>query len=97
MGAKRFRTTSDLVRFGANLRVACACGHVAVIDGHELDQLRRERRWPLPLGYTTDKLRCSRCGRRPASALPSPSDPTVRVGPTLSERVSGARARRDEP
>lgn len=96
MGTKRFETTYDLVRFGANLRVVCSCGRVAVIDGRQLDQMRRNRGWPISLGYVPRKLRCSKCGRSPASALPSPNEPTVRIGPTMLERAAANRSDRDK-
>lgn len=95
MGTKKFDTIWDLVRHGANLQVWCKCGHIAVIDRHQLDHMQRHRRWPAPLGYLHSKLRCAKCGRRPTKISPSPNDPTVRIGPSLADAV--AARRREEP
>ncbi|PXA98490.1 hypothetical protein DMC47_08295 [Nostoc sp. 3335mG] len=94
MGTKRFDTSWDLVRHGANLQVWCECGHVAVIDSNQLDYMRQQRNWPRPLGYLRGKLTCAKCGQRPTKLSPTPNDPTVRIGPSLAEAV--AMARRDE-
>lgn len=96
MGAKRIETTWDLVRFGANLRVTCRCGHVATIDGGQVDRMRAKRNWPRPLGYLADKLICSKCGRRPIAVDLTANDPTIRIGPSLGEELAERRAR-DEP
>ncbi len=91
MGNKRFDTTFDLVRHGANLRVQCRCGRDVVIDGHQLDQMRRDRRWPVMLGEVARRLRCRVCGDRPARALPTPRDATIRIGPTMIEKALRAK------
>lgn len=95
MGQKHFRTTWDLVRHGANLRVRCRCGHVATIAGAEIDHMRSARHWPKPIGYLADKLRCSRCGRRPIALDPTANDPTVKIGPSLAD-IMAANSARDE-
>ncbi len=95
MGAKHFRTTWDLVRHGANLRVRCRCGHVATIASDEIDRMRSVRRWPHPLGYLTDKLRCSKCGRRPIAVDPTANDPTIKIGPSLTD-IMTANSAKDE-
>ncbi|KQN77863.1 hypothetical protein ASE91_14180 [Sphingomonas sp. Leaf62] len=92
MGNKSFRTTFDLIRFGANLRVLCRCGNQAILDGEQVDHVRRTRKWPMPLGYFVDRLTCSKCGRRPSSALPYPGDPTVRIGPSMLEDAAALRS-----
>lgn len=93
MGVKHFRTTWDLVRHGANLRVRCRCGHVATIAGDEIDRMRSVRRWPHPLGYLTDKLRCSKCGRRPIAVDPTANAPTIKIGPSLTDIMAGNSAK----
>ena len=96
MGTKRIETTWDLVRFGANLRVTCRCGHVATIAGAEIDYMRSKRRWPQPLGYLRDKFRCSKCGRRPIAVDLTANDPTVKIGTSLAD-IMAANAAKDEP
>lgn len=96
MGTKRIETTWDLIRFGANLRVTCRCGHVVTINGSEIDHVRRARNWPRPLGYLREKLVCSKCGRRPIAVDPTANDPTIRIGLTVSDRTTANRTERDE-
>lgn len=96
MGTKRIETTWDLVRFGANLRVKCRCGHVATIAGDEVDRMRAKRNWPRPLGYLRDKLVCSKCGRRPTAVNLTANGPTIRIGSTLANELA-ARRTPDEP
>ncbi len=95
MGTKRIETTWDLVRFGANLRVRCRCGHVATIAGTEIDFMRSKRRWPHPLGYLRNKFRCSKCGRRPIAVDLTANDPTVKIGPSLAD-IMAANSAKDE-
>ncbi|KQM76719.1 hypothetical protein ASE70_08075 [Sphingomonas sp. Leaf22] len=95
MGTKKFNSIWDLVRHGANLQVWCACGHIAVIDRHQLDHMKRTRNWPAPIGYLCGKLRCAKCGRRPTKVSPSANDPTVRIGPSLADVI--ATQAQDEP
>ncbi|KQN00551.1 hypothetical protein [Sphingomonas sp. Leaf25] len=85
MGMKRFETVGDLCRFGANLRVVCRCGHVAIIDNEQLHHQYMRRHWPSSLGTVVMKLKCSRCGCPPKEWSPSPREATIRIGPTVME------------
>lgn len=70
MSTKHIRTTADLVRFGAGLRIDCTgCGASRTVNGFEAGQLAGVR----PLGELQLKLKCRRCGaRRPTLAILPP-------------------------
>jgi ribosomal protein L44E len=63
MSTKHIRTTADLVRFGAGLRIECAsCGAARTVDGFEAGKLAGVQ----PIEVLRRRLRCSRCGTRDA-------------------------------
>jgi hypothetical protein len=71
MSTKHIRTTADLVRFGAALRVDCGnCGATRTLDGLELGRIAGA----VALRSLERRLRCSRCGKREAriAMLPPP-------------------------
>jgi len=59
MSTKHVRTTADLVRFGAAVRVDCCnCGASRTLDGLELGRIVGA----VPIKGLAKRLRCSRCG-----------------------------------
>ena len=69
MSTKHIRTTGDLVRFGAALRITCGhCGSARTLSGPEAVQLFGLA----PLSHAQARLKYSRCKSREArlAALP---------------------------
>ncbi len=97
MGRKRFEDVFDLVRHGANLELTCSCGRAVVVDADQLMRMKTVRHWPYGIWSAAQRFRCTRCGRSPQSALPTPKEATIRIGPTLLEMASGRRSSGDEP
>jgi ribosomal protein L44E len=63
MSTKHIRTTADLVRFGAGLRIECAsCGAARTVDGFEAGKLGGVQ----PIEALRRRLKCSRCGAKDA-------------------------------
>ena len=63
VSTKHIRTTGDLMRFGAGLKIEClGCGSAKTLGGNEAARLSGVR----PLGDLQSKLRCNRCGQRDA-------------------------------
>ena len=63
MSTKHIRTTADLVRFRASVRIDCAsCGSARTLDGQALVQACGL----LPLPAAQARLRCVRCGAKGA-------------------------------
>jgi ribosomal protein L37E len=63
MSTKHIRTTGDLMRFGAALKVTCRdCGSAKTFSGvHAVMTFGN-----VPLWHTEERLKCSRCGKRAA-------------------------------
>lgn len=97
MGRKRFEDVFDLVRHGANLELKCLCGRAVVVDAGQLMRMQTARRWPYGIGSATRRFRCIRCGRAPQSALPTPKEATIRIGPTTLEVAAAQQKCGDEP
>lgn len=67
MSTKYIRTTADLVRFGADLRVDCTnCHATRTLSGAEAVQ----RLGAGDLRKAQKRLRCARCGRKAARLIP---------------------------
>ena len=63
MSTKHIRTTADLVRFGAGLKIECgACGAARTVDGYEASKLGGVQ----PLAKLGRRLKCGRCGAKEA-------------------------------
>jgi hypothetical protein len=63
MSTKPIRTTGDLVRFNAALKVTCrSCGGARTFSAVEAVQAFGQ----VPLWHTEERLICSRCGKRTA-------------------------------
>ena len=61
MSTKHIRTTADLVRFGAGLRIECAnCGAARTVDGFEAGKLGGVQ----PIDALRRRLKCGRCGAK---------------------------------
>ena len=75
MGSKRLESLSDYARHGYTLRLDCKCGRVVMLDPHQLLATIMERGWPShTLEGIATKLRCSKCGERPARIGPGFGD-----------------------
>lgn len=72
----RLDTLSDYIRRDANLRVACACGRVVVIDAVKLHNFYFLHRWTTTIATVGLHLRCAGCGARPVKVSPSPDPPS---------------------
>ena len=69
MSTKHVRTTADLVRFGAGLKVECGdCGASRTLDGYEAAKLGGV----VPLRLLAQRLRCARCGVKAAKLIVLP-------------------------
>lgn len=63
MSTKHIRTISDLVRFGAGLRVECSsCGAAKTLNGYQAAKMGGAR----SLESLARRLKCSRCGEKDA-------------------------------
>lgn len=63
MSTKHVRTVSDVLRFGAGIRIDCTqCGFSKCLNGRELGLLAGAT----SLARLTKRLRCTRCGLRSA-------------------------------
>jgi hypothetical protein len=63
MSTKHIRTTGDLCRFGAGLRIECkACGAARTVDGFEAGKMAGA----LDLRELARRLRCARCKAKDA-------------------------------
>ena len=63
MSTKHIRTTADVVRFGASVRIDCAnCGAARTLTGQALATACGL----LPLATAQARLRCARCGAKGA-------------------------------
>lgn len=63
MSTKHIRTTADLVRFGAGLRIECAsCGASRTLDGYEAAKIGGSSL----LSTFAGRLKCVRCGVKDA-------------------------------
>ncbi|WP_143075116.1 hypothetical protein [Sphingobium sp. AP50] len=67
---------SDYVRRDANLHVSCACGHEAVLDRVKIQRWYYLHRHKDSIRLVGQKMRCTRCGGRPASIRPTAKPPT---------------------
>ena len=66
MSTKHIRTTADLVRFGAGLRIECGdCGSARTVDGFEAGRLAGLAR----LSDLGRRLKCGRCGAKNAKLI----------------------------
>jgi len=66
MSTKHVRTTGDLLRFGAALRIDCKdCGASRTLSASEAVQTFSLA----PLSHAAERSRCSRCGRKAAKAI----------------------------
>lgn len=85
MGAKRFLALQDFVRFGMNIHVECRnghCTHHGVVDAWSAAQWFRIHRWSTSLDVflgssALDHFRCTACGARGGSAMPTEAAVTV--------------------
>ncbi|NML95461.1 hypothetical protein [Novosphingobium olei] len=76
MSFKRLETVDDLARYGFSLRVVCeGCDHVAVLDARELADRLHAKRASRRIGNLADRMRCSMCGSKQVTALPSQAEP----------------------
>ena len=67
MSTKHIRTTADLVRFGAGLRIECAeCGAARTLDGYEAAKIGGGSS---RLSALADRLKCARCGTKAAKLM----------------------------
>lgn len=63
MSTKHIRTTADLVRFGAGLKIECgACGAARTVGGYGAAKLGGVQ----SLGAFARRLKCARCGAKEA-------------------------------
>jgi hypothetical protein len=63
MSTKHIRTTGDLMRFDAALKVTCrSCGVARTFTAVEAVQTFGV----VPLWHTEERLKCSRCGKKGA-------------------------------
>ena len=63
MSTKHIRTTADVVRFGASVRIECrGCGAARTMSGMEFAQSCGSG----PLAAARARLRCARCGEKEA-------------------------------
>ena len=63
MSTKHVRTTADLCRFGASLRIECgACGAARTMGGAEMVRACGA----VALRGLPERLRCARCGAKAA-------------------------------
>ena len=63
MSTKHIRTTADLCRFGASLRIECgACGAARTLSGAEMVRACGAG----ALGAAQARLKCARCGAKAA-------------------------------
>ena len=61
MSTKHIRTTGDLMRFDAALKVTCrSCGAARTFNALDAVQAFGN----VPLWHTEERLKCSRCGKR---------------------------------
>ena len=61
MSTKHVRTTADLVRFGAGLKIDClSCGNSRTLDGFEAAKACGM----IEFSKVQPRLKCSRCGAR---------------------------------
>ncbi|QNP46069.1 hypothetical protein H9L14_02000 [Sphingomonas sediminicola] len=69
MSTKHVRTTGDLVRFGASLRLDCSgCGAARTLSGPEAVQTFGLA----PLTHARARAKCSRCGVKAARIVVLP-------------------------
>jgi len=71
MSTKHIRTTADLVRFGAGLKIECASGASRTMDDFEV----AKRCGTGALRDMAARLKCARCGAKEArlTILPRPA------------------------
>ena len=63
MSTKHIRTTADLCRFRASVRIECgACGAARTLSGTQMVQACG----PGSLGAAQGRLKCARCGAKAA-------------------------------
>lgn len=63
MSTKHIRTTADLVRFGASVRIECAaCGAARTQSGAEMVRACG----PVRLRGLAERFKCARCGAKAA-------------------------------
>jgi hypothetical protein len=63
MSTKHVRTTTDLCRFGASVRIECGvCGSARTMSGPEMARALG----PCALSAAQARLKCARCGEKAA-------------------------------
>lgn len=76
MSSKRLESLSDYARHGYKLRLDCGCGRVVLLDPHDLLATIMDRGLGRQsLDGIAAKLKCSKCGRRPARIGPGFGEP----------------------
>lgn len=69
MSTKHIRTTADLVRFGASVRIECGeCGSARTLSGAEMVRACGAG----DLAEARARLKCGRCGRKAARVVVLP-------------------------
>jgi hypothetical protein len=73
----RYETLTEMVDGGRNVAAICdGCGHRGVVSGRKLARFFWVRRWDGRKHLIPGRLRCSRCGARPAHLWPVYAKPT---------------------
>jgi len=69
MSTKHIRTATDLVRFGAGIKIECGeCGAARTLDGYEAAKLGGA----VSLAALRLRLKCGRCGMKEAQIVVLP-------------------------
>ena len=77
MGANaRIETLTDLIRQNGNVLVACSCGHRSIVDARRLARWYACHGWTTRIAQIGTHLKCSRCGKRPATISNTYGAPT---------------------
>ena len=66
---------SDYAALEANVLAICRCGRRGVLDSAKLARWYFVHRWNGDVEVAGLHLRCSACGRRPATLRPTPKPP----------------------
>ena len=82
MSTKHVRTTADLCRFGASVRITCgACGAARTLSGAQMAQACG----PGSLGAAQGRLKCARCGAKAARVAVLPPVGGILSGGAVTE------------
>ncbi|MEI6644330.1 MAG: hypothetical protein WCL10_20155 [Novosphingobium sp.] len=76
MGSQRLDKINDFNRHGYDLRVACRCGHVSVLNSLAVTMACAARSLPRDMSAISARLRCCQCGGR-----------EVKIGPIERDRA----------